>query len=286
MYYSIYTNDELKKTYSIVENLLYTQQIIKRHSSNNKDIRELAFNNINLSNTEKILDLGCGYGFFIETLKGRLHRNADITGIDLVNNNRYAYLETVASINYTGTFMDEDVSCIKQFPSESYDLILSSYSLYFFPRLINDVARLLKNNGLFIVITHSEKSLQEIILILIQCYNLHNVARTLNNDYFAIKKLFSEFSKENGRMLLLESFSLVEFIDYSNILNFTDKNIDDCFKYIFYKKDLFFKELLDATIVKTSMIYDCITNKIKDQLHESHHIGITKDDAIFRCFKV
>ena len=60
--------------------------IIKDHLQPKTDIRQLALDGLDLSSSKRILDLGCGFGFFTEALKGRVSNDAIITGVRMVLN--------------------------------------------------------------------------------------------------------------------------------------------------------------------------------------------------------
>ena len=62
----------------------FASEIIRTHSSNPRDIREVALEKLELSNCKKILDVGCGFGFFTEALRGRIHPEALVTGLDMI----------------------------------------------------------------------------------------------------------------------------------------------------------------------------------------------------------
>ena len=68
----LYSADDIAKTYEKVHDHKLTKNIISTYSTNRIDVRELALSNLDISNAEKVLDLGCGYGLFEEKLKGRL----------------------------------------------------------------------------------------------------------------------------------------------------------------------------------------------------------------------
>src|SRR5208283_926246 len=167
--FNLYSPEDITRTYEQVHDLLLTRYIIKYYSKNKTDVRDVALEGLNLSKVRRVLELGCGYGFFIEKLKGLLHENAAIIGIDLVENNREPFLHSVASIQYKGEFITGSADIIKEMPESIFDLIIASYSLYFFPHLISDVARLLMPHGIFIVLTHSQNSLQEVIKYVVDC---------------------------------------------------------------------------------------------------------------------
>ena len=261
---ALYSSSEITKTYEQVHDLLLTRYIIKSYSTNKNDIRDVALAGTDLSKVKRVLELGCGYGFFIEKLKGMLHENAVIIGIDMVENNREPFLHSVASIQYKGEFITAKAEIIKEMASESFDLIITSYSLYFFPYLMHEIARILSTDGVYIAITHSENTLYEAIDIIKQC--MKSIGLQINDDT-VLHKLFYSFSLENGIHQLKKHFSKIEKISYSNSIIFSYKNIKDCIFYIQKKKSLIYKEVIENMPDKIAEMEQCVEGKI---IHAQH----------------
>jgi ubiquinone/menaquinone biosynthesis C-methylase UbiE len=279
---NLYTRNDITSTYEQVHDLLLTRYIIKAYSSNKSDIRDVALNNLNCIKAKKVLELGCGYGFFIEKMKDKIDTNAIIIGIDMVENNREPFLHSVSSIQYKGEFISGNAEIIKEMPRASFDMIITSYSLYFFPYLIPDIARILAPDGVFIAITHSKKTLQEAIQFIHSCMN--SIA-SMNRDDTIINRLFSAFSLEEGKSQLERYFNRVERLDYANSMIFTKEHIDDFIFYIQKKKNLIYKEVIDLMPEKMNDIIQCVENKITEYAAAHGSIVLNKNDAVFRCFK-
>jgi SAM-dependent methyltransferase len=278
---NIYTKDEIERTYKEVHDLLVTKHIIKSYSTNKNDIRDIALNGIDLSKKGRVLELGCGYGFFIEKLNNRLLDDAVICGVDLVENNREIYLNTVGSIGYRGTFLKDSVEVMKNFKDSSYDLIIASYSLYFFPGILDEVARILKPDGVFITLTHSMYSLREITDLIPECIESIGINAP---EEIKLNKLFMQFSKENGNNKLLPYFEIVEKIDFDNKMIFQIDHIDDCIYYIEKKRHLIYKEVLDRYPDMVVDLESCLSQRVFYHAKINKEIVITKDDAVFRCY--
>jgi ubiquinone/menaquinone biosynthesis C-methylase UbiE len=279
---NLYSRNDIIRTYEQVHDLLLTRYIIKTYSSNKLDIRDVALNNLNCLKAKKVLELGCGYGFFIEKLKGRVHDNTLIIGIDMVENNREPFLHSVSSIQYNGEFISGSADIIKEMPKASFDMIITSYSLYFFPHLIPEIARILAPDGVFIAITHSKKTLQEAIQFIHSCMSSIG---SINKDETVINRLFSAFSLEEGRYLLEKNFNRVERLDYNNSMVFNADHINDFIFYIQKKKNLIYKEVIELVPDKIDDIIQCVENKITEYVTANGTIVLNKDDAVFRCFE-
>jgi ubiquinone/menaquinone biosynthesis C-methylase UbiE len=278
----LYTFNDIKNTYDKVSDLLISKDIIKTYSTNKEDIRSKALEGVDISGAVNVLELGCGYGFFIESLRNRLNGNANIIGIDIVENNREAYLQNISAIGYKGEFIQCNVDKITDFDDEKYDLVIASYSLYFFPHLIPQISRILKKNGLFITITHSDLSLQTVIDLIVKSLSL---ARINVQNQLAITSLFKNFSSQNGYDKLSPYFPNIRMIKYQNNLVFPYENIDDCMNYIEKKRYLIYKEILDSNPNKIDEYNQILYSQVTNYSFFNQGIILNKDDSIFRCWK-
>lgn len=277
----LYTDKDIEDTYNNIQDMLLTKYIIKSYSTNNCDIRDLAVGGIDLSSVENVLELGSGYGFFIEKLKGKLSRDADICGIDLVEQNRDLYLNTVASIGYRGRFINSNADIIKTIEPCSFDLVISCYSIYFFPHLIPDILNVMKKGGRLIIVTHSKYSLNEAIAIIPLC----NADFCTGDDEPMISRLFSTFSLENGRELLKPFFDNIDILEYKNKMIFQPDAVDDCIYYLIKKKNLIYKDIRHYGIDRDISIEEAIAENVKKYMDQNRTLSLTKDDAVFRCLK-
>ena len=133
----LFSYEDIRKTYEEVVWHRRCKDIIQGYALNTKDIRDVALEGADLSHVHRVLDLGCGYGFFTERLTGRLGSQAHITGIDVIEkNNRDSFLHAVDHMGYTGTFIQGSADLIRDMADSGFDLVITSYSLYFFPHLI------------------------------------------------------------------------------------------------------------------------------------------------------
>jgi ubiquinone/menaquinone biosynthesis C-methylase UbiE len=278
----LYSVDQITKTYERVSDHRLTKKIISNYSTNTSDVRELALSNLNLEHVREVLDLGCGYGLFEEKLKNKLPENAFITGVDLISSNEKAFLKTIEEAGYKGKFINSAAHIIKSFKSMTYDMVIASYSLYFFPELIEEIARVLRPSGVFITITHSKKSLKEVTGLLPKSMKIKGLKPP---EELAINRLLSAFCVEDGHIKLKGHFNEVEVIHYSNSMLFKTEDISDCIEYLAKKRPLLFKEVLDASPVKAEEVESHFYSALQDMVQETGSLLITKDDAIFRAFR-
>jgi SAM-dependent methyltransferase len=145
-------------------------------------------------------------------------------------------------------------------PSGSLDLVASIYSLYFFPEAIGEFARLLKDGGRFLVITHSEGMLEE------------------GERFFTfstLRGLIGRFSAENGGALLRPHFGEVRARDYRNSLVFERKDRGDLARYMDFKREFIAKDADPAEVKAT----------ILEELDRAGTIRFNKNDRIFVATK-
>ena len=279
---TLYSSEDIRNTYEPIEDHRHTRHIIQEYALNIADIREVGLLGLDLGFVRRVLDLGCGYGFFTEKLRGRLHESAYIEGLDVIDrNNSEAFVDTIEAIGYHGEFRHGSADLIRDIQNESYDLIIASYSLYFFPHLIPDIARILMPEGIFIAVTHSRFSLQEITRLIPGCMETIGIPPP---DDIAINVLLSAFSLENGETKLNPYFTRVERILYENDLLFPLDQVIDCIDYLDKKKHLILKDVTERYPQKLDDMLSCFNQAVFEHASLHGEVIITKDDAIFRCF--
>jgi ubiquinone/menaquinone biosynthesis C-methylase UbiE len=284
MHVNIYTLEEIYKTYENLEDHISTRQIIRRFSENKNDIRMLTLDECNLAHCKNILDLGCGYGFFTEALSNKISPQAHITGIDVIGGeNKKMFLSTCARSGYTATFIEDTANIITSFPDESYDCVIASYSLYFFPHLIEHIARILKTSGIFIALTHSEHTLEQITTLFME--SIQHILQ-MGDSSLHIIKLFQAFSAENGFVKLQPYFDYITYIRYSNNLIFKPPDIDHCIRYIQKKQHLFFKDIASLQADEYNALIDDFYNRLRWHATSYKQFVVNKDDAIFIARKL
>ncbi|MBN2398369.1 MAG: class I SAM-dependent methyltransferase [Deltaproteobacteria bacterium] len=275
--------EDIRRAYQAVRDHVETRRLISRYSVNRQDIRESALEGLDMSAFERVLDLGCAYGFFTEKLAGRLKEGAAVTGLDLIDDaNRTLFLRTVDSMGYRGRFVAGSAELIGGMAEGSLDLVVASYSLYFFPHLIGRIARILRPGGIFIAITHAESSLREVIRLIPGCMASAGIDSPPAEP--AIGRLLRAFSLENGEAQLRDHFGRIERIIFENDLSFPLDSIEDCADYLGKKRALLFKELFDEHPQRADEALSCFYRELRENASREGHVVITKDDCIFRCF--
>jgi len=252
-------------------------RFIQDNSSNKHDIRDFTFNDVDLSNCKDILDLGCSYGFFTRGLAGRLHPDALVSGVDLWQGCEEHFINACRESGFTGEFCLSDEVFCKRFPDESFDLVLCSYTLYFFPEAVPDIARVLRPNGFFITVTHTAPHMQELVDIVKKLLEKH-VGHPVQS--LPLEKQFEAFSDANGFQVLSPWFREIREKKYANSLLINDASLPGLLNYLCFKRPLFFPEdcALDAQFIRS-----VVADYFRELLTRQEFLTIFKDDTVYIC---
>lgn len=275
----ILNRENIRRVFQDVQKHRLIGQLIRRFSTNKDDIRIKTFQGIDLSNGREVLELGCAFGAFTEALKGRLHQSAQIRGIDIIPEYKKYFLEACRRAGYEGTFSAAGVEEIKKYSDDAFDLVLCSYALYFFPHIIAEIPRVLREDGFFITITHSRRDMQELITLTKRI--LRQNALLEEQQALPIEAIISRFSAENGRKQLRPYFHCVKTMDFKNRLIFEPQEIDYFMKYFHFKKAFFFM----GTKAHKKDIISQLSETLADAATKGKKITMHKDDRIFICSK-
>ncbi|MCU0663021.1 MAG: class I SAM-dependent methyltransferase [Myxococcota bacterium] len=242
-------------------------EIIRRHSTNVADIRSIALNGLELNFASDVLELGCGFGFMAKAVAARISSHGKIIGVDACSENGPEFLSAVRSQGRDAEFHCQLVSGELPWPDQCFDLVVASYSLYFFPELIPEIARVLRRQGVFVTITHSERSFAR----------LCEAAGTPLQEA-PIFPLIRRFSAENGQDRLARCFADTERIDYPNQLLFERDQLEDLLAYALFKLPLIRPEAESGLSFSAPL-----REALERRLVEGEPFSIEKDDAVFHA---
>lgn len=250
--------------------------LIRRFSTNKRDVRQAAMEALDIKGCRSILDLGCAFGSFAESLKGRVHPQATITGVDVVEAYEPMFLDACRRAGMSGRFFPGGASVLKTFADRSFDLILCSYALYFFPDAVEDIARLLSREGIFIAITHHQRNAGELIDL---TKNILRAEGLFHEKELPFETIIGRFSSENGEALLNPWFGKIKTIDYLNSLVFPPADVLQLLEYLRFKSPLYFM----GTGRDTEAILALIREYLVGVSSGKNSLTISKDDRIFIC---
>jgi len=239
--------------------------IIRERSLNRIDIREAALEGLDLSRVEQILDLGCGFGFMGAAVAQRAAPSARLVGVDAAATNEQHVLERVRATGREASFKQLLIDTALPWPDRSFDLVLCSYTLYFFVAALPEIARVLRDDGLLLAITHSERSFKSLYQ-----------AAALDEARTGLAALVREFSAENGEALLRPWFQDVERRDYPNALRFESNQLDELLSYVEFKLPLLDPE-------SGERLSEPMRHALQAWFEQRNELVVEKDDAVFRC---
>ncbi len=274
-------HNKIIDVFSDIDSHRVTAEIIRKHSTNRQDIRDVALEGLDLFHARKILELGCGFGFFTESLKGRVSPGARIIGIDVVEGYRDVFMETCARAGIDGTFIHGDASVIRDFEDRSFDAVICSYSLYFFPHIIGEVARIADENAFLVATVHNGDSLKELVDftrgMLVENGMIDREA------VFPIEALITSFSSENGYELLEPWFGGIIRKTFENTLVFEPGDMYSLMEYFRFKWPLFLSDLSPRDVARAFDLFEVYLQRHFNLIRDGFRI--TKDDTIFVCSK-
>jgi SAM-dependent methyltransferase len=231
--------------------------VIRNHSENQTDIRGVAKSMIEWEEARRVLDLGCGYGWFEEALE----ENTDlIVGIDCLVENADPFIRNAKKTAKEARFLTHMLPAAIDFPSGYFDLVVCAYSLYFFPGILPEVGRVLREGGTFVAITHSEGMLEEGKRFF---------------DFKNLRTIIEEFSAENGEAILRKHFQHITSVDYRNSLVFHRGDEKDLALYIDFKRE-FIKKDADPDLVRETMLGELLKEG-KFRLNKNDRIFLVKN---------
>ena len=105
--------------------------IIRRHSSNPADIRQMEFAGLDWVAIREVLDLGCGFGLPAGLLARQSVPGTRIMGVDACAENGDPFLAAVGAAGRHGAFECLRLERTLHWPDRRFDLVVAAYSLYF-----------------------------------------------------------------------------------------------------------------------------------------------------------
>jgi ADP-ribose pyrophosphatase YjhB (NUDIX family)/SAM-dependent methyltransferase len=278
----VYTDQEIEKSFQDLDLHQAVSCIVYGHSTNRQDIRDFALGSVDFSRVKNILDLGCGFGFSTLGFHGKLQGPTHIVGIDIQDTYQKPFLQTCSSIGAIGEFHASDVGELATYPPHSFDLVFSCFSLYFFPNVVRDIARVLTDDGTFVAVTHSEQTLKELI---------RHIPPTLESlglgvpELLSIQKLLRTFSCESGADLLQPYFREIRREVFHNTLRFHPDEMPHLQVYLGMKKHLLLKEVCEVSPDSVGAVLNQLMAALTAEARVRGAIEFNKDDAVFLCRK-
>jgi ubiquinone/menaquinone biosynthesis C-methylase UbiE len=251
-------------------------EIIRNHSTNERNVRGHALEGLDLRECRDILELGCAFGPFTEILRGRVAPDGEAVGVDIVEAYRPQYLEACRRAGLRGRFLADGSPVVRTFPAQSFDLVLCSFALYFFPEIIPEIARILRPEGLFVVVTHDRQNMGELADLIRETLVREG---DLPGGRLPVEGIVARFSAENGGELLAPWFGRIEVLDHRNTLVFPSSDIPQILQYVRFKSPF----LLTGTSRTVPELTALLGRELENWSRRTGNIRLSKNDRIFRC---
>lgn len=260
-----------------IEAHIESGRFIRRTSTNKNDIRDFTFKDVDLNMCRDILDLGCAYGYFIRGLAERLNPQAHFVGVDLWEGCGEHFINACQETGYSGEFVISTKEFCKKFADNSFDLILCTYTLYFFPYAIPDISRILRPDGIFIAVTHDVPHMPELVNTIKKLLSkrLGTPVKTL-----PLEELFDAFSNVNGLQMLTPWFGNITERKYPNSLKITDESLPALLNYLCFKGPKFTPHEMK---LEEQFMRNDVADYFRSVLAENKSLTITKNDTVFIC---
>lgn len=239
-------------------------RILRRRSTNRTDVRDAALTDLDLSACHAVLDLGCGFGFMSTAVAERAAPDAAIIGVDICAANQAPFLERIAACGRRGHFVCRALDAQLDWPDRSFDLVVAAYALYFFPRLVPEIARVLTPDGLFVALTHVAACARRVLERL-----------GIFEHHLPLQELTERFCAENASSVLAPCFEQIERVDYLNTLVFETTDHADLQAYVEFKRP-FLSTARSPCATQVAALRDAAV--VRDVPLE-----LPNDVAIFRC---
>ncbi|MEU6935043.1 class I SAM-dependent methyltransferase [Streptomyces sp. NPDC046374] len=175
--------------------------------------------NLRLTGTEDLLDLGCGNAFVIEHLRPAI-ADGTITGLD----NAPAVLDAARRrLHGTATpctWIEGSADDLSMLADDSFDRVMANYMIHYVPDLdacFREVRRVMRPGGIFQLTTDRPDSMLEM-------YDVHFRALTAMGAPEDLHRATPKgrLSLDNGRPQLEAHFDNVDVVTWQDQLRFTD----------------------------------------------------------------
>ncbi|MEU1621475.1 class I SAM-dependent methyltransferase [Streptomyces sp. NPDC005722] len=193
------------------------QLVHNRFRTNPRSMLDHLLDNLALTGSEELLDLGCGNGFVLEHLRPYLAAG-HIVGLDIAPGVLAAARQRLEGVATPCEWYEGSADDLSRFATDSFDRVMANYMMHYVPdigRCLAEARRVLRPGGRFMLTTDRPDSMVEM-------YQVHFAALTAMN---APQRLFkatpkARISLENGHGQLAGHFASVETRTWQDQLQF------------------------------------------------------------------
>jgi ubiquinone/menaquinone biosynthesis C-methylase UbiE len=243
----------------------------RKFKTNSKSKFEWIFEHFPKNENLNVLELGCGTGLFWLANRNNIVKSWSITLSDYSEGMLETTRNSLYHLNYNFQYEIVNAEDIK-YHENTFDVILSNNMLYHIQNrdaAINNIKRILKNDGVFIASTMGKNDL----------FELHNHLYAFlesRNNKFKFREY--SFSLDNGMEQLSKHFNNVLLERHDNKLAVNE--VDAIVNYY-----LSFNGIYDNMLVLPENYINDFKIYLRNILKKEKIITTTKDEGLFICKK-
>ena len=256
----------LKDQYQNASNISARIRLHREFSRNTLGWFPWIYEQADITDGMKILELGCGNGALWTENLDRLPLQITITLSDISEGMLRDARRNIGTEDVRFDFRVIDCHELP-FEDNSFDLVIANHVLFYckdIGKACGEIARVLKPDGFFLSSTYGTHHMKE-ITELVQAFD--------NRIVLAAENLYERFGLENGAELLSPHFSSVEIRHYDDCI--VINQAEPLIEYILSCHGNQNQILLDR--------YKDFRTFVEEKVHNNFHI--TKDAGIFLCRK-
>lgn len=256
----------MKNQYQNASNISSRINLHTLYSQNKQGWFPWIFEQCSFRTNMNVLEVGCGDGsFWIENIE-QIPSDMQITLSDISEGMLRDARRSLSSSRKNLFF--KLCSCeALPFEDNSFDLIIANHVLFYcndIHKACSEIKRVLKEDGIFLCSTYGKDHMKEISQL---------VADFDSRIVLSAEKLYEQFGKENGELILNNYFASVKWNSYPDSLLVSEP--EPLISYILSCHGNQNQYILDR--------YKEFRNFVKNK--SAHGFHITKDAGIFLCHK-
>jgi len=220
-----------------------------------------------LHGDETILDIGCGNGLYLGALHGRGHRGL-VCGADL----SAGMLHSARPLAGPDPLLVADAQALP-FPDDAFDVTLAMHMLYHVPDralAIAELRRVLRADGVALVVTNSQRHFAELDDLLVEC-----AAAATGVERLPARAHIS-FTLENGEHELAQHFSSIELRMFTSELV-----VDEVDPVLDYARSMS-AFVADDTGQLDGVLHE-LERRVRESIAADGAVHVTAESGCFAC---
>ena len=207
----------MKNQYQNASNISARIQLHSKYSTNKQSWFPWIFEQCHMENHSNVLEIGCGDGSLWLENKEKIPEQLHVVLSDISEGMLRDTRRMIHSNIQNARFDFQVFDCERiPYPNDSFDLIIANHVLFYCKHLTDvfqEIARVLKPNGVFICSTYGSEHMKEINEL---------VSEFDDRIILSAERLFERFGKENGADLLAPYFHNITWLPYEDSLYVTE----------------------------------------------------------------